>query len=163
MGQENRTEIASQTVISGEIEAQEDIVVFGRVEGKIFSSATVDIEEGGVVKGFIKANEVVVSGFIQGDIEGKERVEITEHGRVLGNIATPRIVLQEGGKICGRILMDGSPLPLRDDAVLGKGKGSVPPSRGSTGLSSGKTSPKVESVKVVRSSRPSPTISEEEK
>ncbi len=111
MADDRRTEIGPDTLVSGEIEAREDIVILGRVEGTVTSTHTVTIEEGGFVQARVQASRIVIAGALVGQAEASERVEITETGRVLGTIATPRLVLLEGGAVQGDIVMDGSSVP----------------------------------------------------
>lgn len=104
----DRTEIGARTTVAGDIEAQQDVVVFGRVEGSIASTGAVIVEEGGMARAMIRAAHVLVAGAVVGDIRAAERIEITENGRVLGDVYTPRLILQDGGAVRGRVVMDGS-------------------------------------------------------
>ena len=111
MADDRRTEIGPDTLVSGDIEAREDIAILGRVEGTATSTHTVTIEEGGVVQGRIRASQIVIAGALVGQAEASERIEITETGRVLGTVATPRLVLLDGGAVQGDVVMDGSGVP----------------------------------------------------
>jgi cytoskeletal protein CcmA (bactofilin family) len=106
--QGTRTEIGPETVVSGDVRADEDVVVFGRIDGTVVSSTAVIVEDGGCVGPRVEAPTVIVAGWAAGDVVGIERVEITETGRVLGNIYTPRLILLDGGAVKGRVVMDGS-------------------------------------------------------
>jgi cytoskeletal protein CcmA (bactofilin family) len=106
--QGSRTEIGPETLVTGDVRADEDIVVFGRIDGTVSSTTTVIVEDGGRVGSRIEAPTVIVAGWASGDVIGTERVEITESGRVLGNVYAPRLVLLEGGAVKGRVVMDGS-------------------------------------------------------
>ncbi|HOD00502.1 MAG TPA: polymer-forming cytoskeletal protein [Myxococcota bacterium] len=108
------TEIGPASLVKGEIEAQEDVSVFGRVEGIVKSTETVTIEEEGLVDGEIEAANVVVAGVMIGNIRATARVDVLETGVVQGDIATPVMVLLDGGAIKGRLVMDDSaPEPVR--------------------------------------------------
>jgi cytoskeletal protein CcmA (bactofilin family) len=103
-----RSEIGPDTTVVGEIEAREDVSLFGTLEGRITSTHAVVIEEGGEARALIEASVVVVAGVVIGDLKARDRVEITSTGRVVGTIETPRLILEEGGAVKGRIVMDGS-------------------------------------------------------
>ncbi len=103
-----RTEIGPNSVVVGEIDAQEDVVVFGRVEGTIRSTTNVIIEEGGTARATIHSNGVLIAGVVIGDVQATERVEVTEKGRVLGDLTAPRLVLQSGGAVKGKVTMTGA-------------------------------------------------------
>ena len=106
--QGTRTEIGPDTVVTGDVRADEDVVVFGRIEGSVSSTTSVIVEDGGTVGPRIEAPTVIVAGWAFGDVIGTERVEITETGRVLGSVYAPRLVMIEGGAVKGRVVMDGS-------------------------------------------------------
>ena len=103
-----RTEIGTNTVVVGEIDAQEDVVVFGRVEGAIRSATNVIIEEGGTARATIHSHGVLIAGVVIGDVQATERIEVTEKGRVLGDLNAPRLVLQSGGAVKGKVTMTGA-------------------------------------------------------
>lgn len=107
----DRTEIGPESLVSGEIDAQEDVVIFGRLEGSVRSTATVIVEEGGLARARVEATSVLVAGSVIGDVKATERIEITEKGRVLGDLFTPRLVLQAGGAVRGRVSMSGTAIP----------------------------------------------------
>ncbi len=106
--QGTRTEIGPDTVVTGDVQADEDVVVFGRIDGTVASTTAVIVEEGGQVGPRVQAPTVIVAGWAAGDVVGNERVEITETGRVAGSVYAPRLVLLEGGAIRGRVVMDGT-------------------------------------------------------
>jgi len=106
--QGTRTEIGPETLVEGSIRAEEDVVVFGRVDGTVASTTAVVVEDGGRVGPRVEAPLVIVAGWASGDVVATERVEITETGRVLGNVYAPRLVLLDGGAVRGRVAMDGS-------------------------------------------------------
>jgi cytoskeletal protein CcmA (bactofilin family) len=108
------TEIGAASLVKGEIEAQEDVSVFGRVEGTVKSTQTVTIEEEGLVDGEIEAANVVIAGVMIGNIRATARVEVLETGVVQGDIATPVMVLLDGGAVKGHLVMDDSqPEPVK--------------------------------------------------
>lgn len=108
----------------GDITAQEDFILRGRIEGSIHQAQRIVIAVGGAVVGTIHAREVVVDGNVQGDLHGVESVTIHKTGRVHGNIFAPRVVLVEGAVFNGRIDMSGVAAVDRDrnqDANTGAG------------------------------------------
>lgn len=91
----------------GDLSAQEDFILWGRVEGSIQQAQRIFIAAGGAVVGTIHARAVVVDGTVQGDLHGLESVTVTRTGRVVGNIFAPRVVLIDGAVFNGRIDMSG--------------------------------------------------------
>jgi len=99
------TIIGSNTVVSGNLEGDEDLTVEGRVEGSINLSKTLTVEVGGVVRANINVRNAIVSGVLVGNVEAQEFVQVTEQGRVVGDIAAPRVILVDGASFRGSIDM----------------------------------------------------------
>jgi len=90
--------------VNGDISGSENLVIEGKVEGKInLGGSQVHIGESGKVAADIVAKNVKVDGTLQGDVDGKERVVITKSGRVRGNITAPRVMLEDGAVFKGSI------------------------------------------------------------
>jgi cytoskeletal protein CcmA (bactofilin family) len=99
------TIIGSNTVVSGNLEGDEDLTIEGRVEGSITLSKTLSVEVGGVVRANINVRNAVISGVLVGNVEAQEAVHVTEQGRVIGDIAAPRVILVDGASFRGNIDM----------------------------------------------------------
>ena len=80
------------------------IRIDGRVEGGI-KAAEVVVEKGGSVKGDIQTRDLVVAGQVTGNISADNRAEFQESCQVKGDILSPRIQIDEGGLIHGRLHM----------------------------------------------------------
>ena len=109
----------------GDISAEEDFILLGRIEGSIHQAQRIVIASGGAVVGTIHARVVVVDGNVQGDLHGSESVTVHKTGRVVGNIFAPRVVLVDGAVFNGRIDMSGVAAVGRDgnqDANASAGK-----------------------------------------
>ena len=94
-------------VFKGELTADEDLMLKGRVEGSITHSASLRIGQEGSVKGNIKAKHITVDGTVEGDLHGGGSVTIRETAKVTGNVYAPKVSLVEGARFSGRIDMDG--------------------------------------------------------
>ncbi len=92
----------------GELSAEEDFILQGRIEGSINHTQSVTIGTDGSVVGNIYARVVVVDGSVEGDLHGGESVVVHETGRVVGNIFAPRVGLVDGAVFNGRIDMTGT-------------------------------------------------------
>ncbi|MFO0744056.1 MAG: polymer-forming cytoskeletal protein [Myxococcota bacterium] len=93
---------AGQRVV-GTVSAAEDLVIVGRVEGRIQSEATVTIEAQAIVEADILARHVVVRGIVIGEIAGVDGIEIAPTGQVLGDLKTRRLALRAGGRVAGLV------------------------------------------------------------
>lgn len=89
----------------GELSAEEDFILQGRIEGSINHTQSVTIGTDGSVVGNIHARTITVDGSVDGDLHGSETVVVHQTGRVNGNIFAPRVGLVEGSFFNGRIDM----------------------------------------------------------
>ena len=98
--------IGPQIRIQGELNGDEDLVVEGRVEGKINVSKSLRIGPSAQVNAEIKAQSVIVAGRVVGNVTA-EKVEIVATGYVEGNIRAPKIAIAEGAQFKGSVDMGG--------------------------------------------------------
>ena len=94
----------------GELQADEDLVIEGQVEGTItHHKKRLTIGKQGRVRADIDANSVIVEGQLVGDIRGDEVVLLASGADVTGNISCRRIVIEDGARFNGRIDMGDQP------------------------------------------------------
>jgi cytoskeletal protein CcmA (bactofilin family) len=93
--------------INGDISGEENLLVEGKVEGKIRLGAhDVEIGQTGKVKADITAKVIKIAGQVRGDLTGTEKVVISRSGNVHGNVVAPRMTLEDGAIFKGSIDMD---------------------------------------------------------
>jgi len=102
---EEKTLIGKGVLIKGEIISEEDMIIEGRVEGKIETKKTLIVGKSGNIEAEIKANEVRIMGKVTGDIYAFTRIEIVPSGAHYGNIFSPRVAISEGAIFKGNIDM----------------------------------------------------------
>jgi cytoskeletal protein CcmA (bactofilin family) len=95
-------------VFKGELIAEEDLMLKGRVEGSIQHTASLKISKEGSVKGNVKAKQITVEGTVEGDLFGAEAVTVEASARVTGNIYSRSVSLIEGSRFKGSIDMEYS-------------------------------------------------------
>lgn len=121
------TVIGPNTKVQGELSGDEDIVVDGRVEGKIAVKKQLTIGPSGSVQADVHARNVLIAGKVTGNVSAEDKVEIVATGSLEGNIRAAKIVIAEGAHFKGSVEMsarrDGEPSPARDERPE---KGSVP-------------------------------------
>jgi cytoskeletal protein CcmA (bactofilin family) len=101
------TTIGPTIVVRGKMRTDEHLVVKGRMEAHIKSAKDLRVEASGVVNANIDVHAVAISGIVVGDITASELVELSPEARVIGDIRTPRLIVHDGAKFRGKILMDG--------------------------------------------------------
>jgi cytoskeletal protein CcmA (bactofilin family) len=105
MAADKETIIGVETRISGEIRGEEDLVIRGRVDGKIQLSQTLTVEKGAIVEADVDVRTLVVSGTLVGNIVASEVVRLLAGARVVGDLASPRVVMESGAAYRGRVDM----------------------------------------------------------
>ena len=110
--------------IQGELSGDEDVVIEGRVEGKVSVTKSLRIGPNAQVNAEIRAHSVVVAGRVVGNVTAVEKVEILPSGTVEGNIRSPKIAIAEGAQFKGSVDMSGGKgqqaAPAPADAKDGK-------------------------------------------
>ncbi len=92
--------------IKGELRGEEDLVIEGRIEGKIeFRQNNVTIGKNGRVKADIYGKHISVEGEVQGNLQGEEQLVLRQSSNVRGNITAPRVTLEDGCHFKGSIDM----------------------------------------------------------
>jgi cytoskeletal protein CcmA (bactofilin family) len=98
--------IGKSISIRGDLSGNEDMVIEGKVEGKVeLPNNELTIGADGSVKAEIHAKSIVVVGHVQGNVVGTERVEIQGTGMVEGDVTAPKLIVAEGARLNGSIQM----------------------------------------------------------
>jgi cytoskeletal protein CcmA (bactofilin family) len=100
-------------VFKGELSADEDIILQGRVEGSIHHTQSVTVGIDGVVIGDTHARSIVVEGTVEGDLRGVVSVLIAATAKVRGNISAPRVGIMEGANFNGSVDMQSTVAAVR--------------------------------------------------
>lgn len=107
----NVSVIGPTLVFKGELSADEDLVIEGKIEGTIaHHKKNLTIGSKGRVSADIHASSVLVEGQLDGDIHSDGLVSLAKGAVVNGNINCARLVLQDGACFNGKIEMEKQPL-----------------------------------------------------
>ena len=105
---QKKTSVLGPTLrFKGELSAEEDLLIQGRVEGSIKHSSSLTVGEEGQVKANIAAEYIAVEGRVDGDMSGSRSVVIRDTANIDGNIFSPVVTLLEGATFNGSIDMSG--------------------------------------------------------
>jgi len=102
-------------VFKGELSADEDLILQGRVEGSIHHTQSLTVGIDGVVIGDTHARSIVVEGTVEGDLYASVSVLVMASAKVRGNIAAPRVGITEGAMFNGSVDMSSTPAAARVD------------------------------------------------
>src|SRR5271167_2816234 len=91
----------------GDLSAEEDLLIQGRVEGSISHTQRLTVGPQGTVKANIRAQLIIVEGTVDGDLQAEKSVFVKETAKVSGNIFAPTVSIVEGANFSGSIDMEG--------------------------------------------------------
>jgi cytoskeletal protein CcmA (bactofilin family) len=100
--------IGQTITIKGDLSGEEDLLVEGRVEGKIeLPHHSITIGKNGRIKADVYAKSITVEGEVEGNLFGEEQLVLRQASTVRGNITAPRVSLEDGANFKGAIDMSG--------------------------------------------------------
>lgn len=114
------TSIDASTELTGDLRCAETVRIDGRLKGKLTCEKSVIIGQGAKVEAVVQADEVVVSGSVKGDVIARRKITLEKTARVIGDLATPGIVIEEGAKLEGRIVIGAEEKPAESKKGITK-------------------------------------------
>lgn len=125
---------------SGTIQSPETIRLDGRVKGEVHCEQTVIVGETASIQAVIQAASIVIAGEVKGDMAATSKITLQKTARVTGDLRTPGIVIEEGAKLEGRIVISPDEQPAaskqsathsaaqpRESAAAPASQGTTPP------------------------------------
>jgi cytoskeletal protein CcmA (bactofilin family) len=98
--------IGSSVIVTGDVNSTEDLVIDGQVHGTIrIGDHNLAIGSGATVVADLAAKAIVISGTVKGSVKGSTRVELKSSARVEGDISAPKLVLEDGATLSGKVEM----------------------------------------------------------
>jgi len=98
--------IGKSISIRGDLTGNEDMVIEGKVEGKVdLPNNQLTVGADGNLKAEIHAKSVVIVGHVIGNVSGVERVELQATGQLEGDVTSPKLIVAEGAHLNGGIQM----------------------------------------------------------
>ncbi|HEX4003366.1 MAG TPA: polymer-forming cytoskeletal protein [Candidatus Acidoferrales bacterium] len=100
------SKIQSGLKIHGEISGTSDLYLDCELQGKLrLGSARLVIGPNGKVQADIDAGSITIEGSVHGNIKSTESVHLGAGSRVEGSILTPRIGIDDGARLRGKVEM----------------------------------------------------------
>ena len=90
----------------GELKAQEDLKIEGRIEGTIHHQQRVVVGAKGEVVATVSAGSIDVEGKVQGDMNAKKSIKVNSSAVVRGNLRAPSVSITEGANFNGSVSME---------------------------------------------------------
>lgn len=98
--------IGNKTTVRGQISGKQDLVVEGRIEGRVGIDSKLVVEDAGVVEADVEAIEAAIHGELRGELSATKAAFVFAGARVAGSIRAPRVVIEDGAHFQGTIEMD---------------------------------------------------------
>jgi cytoskeletal protein CcmA (bactofilin family) len=114
------TSIDASTELTGNLSCSETVRIDGKLKGKLDCEKSVIIGQGAKVEAVVTADEVVISGSVKGDVIARRKITLEKTARVIGDLATPGIVIEEGAKLEGRIVIGAEEKPAESKKGITK-------------------------------------------
>lgn len=99
------TTVGVNVALTGTLKDQNDIAIYGMVDGEVISERSVTVGQSAQVKGPVRGALITVAGVVRGSVEAGEKLEILETGKIYGSIDTHDLVVHSGAIIIGKIEM----------------------------------------------------------
>jgi cytoskeletal protein CcmA (bactofilin family) len=99
--------IGASIFVKGDLHGEEDLIIEGRVEGKIdLKKNHVTIGKNGRVRADLFGKVIIIEGEVDGNVFAQEQAILRQSGAVRGNITSPRVILEDGSRFRGSIDME---------------------------------------------------------
>ena len=99
------TSVDAATELEGRLRCKQTLRIDGCIKGEIECEKTVLVGECAKVFASIEADDVTIAGRVEGDITARRKITLERSAVVVGNLTTPGIVIEEGAKLKGRIVI----------------------------------------------------------
>jgi cytoskeletal protein CcmA (bactofilin family) len=120
------TSVDASSELEGRLRCKQTLRIDGYVKGEVECERTVLIGEGARVFASIDADEVQIAGAVEGDIVARRKITLERTANVKGDLTTPGIVIEEGAKLRGRIVIGSeAEAPVEAKAVQPAKKGAA--------------------------------------
>jgi cytoskeletal protein CcmA (bactofilin family) len=94
-----RAVLSPSIVVRGEVSGDEDLIVEGRIEGKIqLRQNMVTIGGKGRVSAEIHARAIQIEGEVDGNLTAEEQIVLRKSSRVRGDLVAPRVTIEDGAR-----------------------------------------------------------------
>ena len=90
----------------GELHADEELLIKGRIEGSITHSQRITVCAEGSVTANVRAQVIVIEGTLEGDLTAEKSVMVRETAKLRGNLSAPSVSIVEGAHFTGGIDME---------------------------------------------------------
>jgi len=103
------TIVGKGSIIEGTIQVEGEIRIEGTIRGKISSTETLTVGNGGVIEADLDTKVAVIGGNVTGNVVATEKIELQSKAVVEGEITTKNLIVEEGAIFQGKCNMKDTP------------------------------------------------------
>jgi cytoskeletal protein CcmA (bactofilin family) len=100
--------VGAGMTLEGDSETDGSLRVEGTIRGNVRAGKSVVIGKDGLVDGSIHTQDAVIAGRVSGGIHALSRLELLSSSEVSGEIEAPRMQVEEGAKVQGKVAVGES-------------------------------------------------------
>ena len=116
------TRVDAHSEFEGKLRTKEMLRIDGYVKGEVNCEATLMVSEGARVHADVTADEVQIAGLVKGNIVVRRKITLARTAVVTGDLTTPGIVIEEGAKLKGRIVIGSDEEPVQESEPVKEAK-----------------------------------------
>ena len=109
--------IGSGMTLEGDTETDGSLRIEGTVRGNVRAGKSVVIGKDGLVDGSIFTQDAVIAGRVSGGIHAASRLELQASSIVAGEIEAPRMQVEEGAQVQGRVAVGEAAMKVAAQAA----------------------------------------------
>ena len=94
--------LSSGVSIEGDLSFRNELLIDGKVKGKITATGTLIVGKSGRIRGEVRVKSVTVQGKIEGNVFASERCVLESGATLHGDVESPRLALDENASFLGR-------------------------------------------------------------
>ena len=94
--------LSSEVSIEGDLSFGSELLIDGKVNGKINATGTLIVGKNARVRGEVRVKSVTVQGTIEGNVFASERCVLEPGATLRGDIESPTLALDENASFLGR-------------------------------------------------------------
>ncbi len=96
------TMIGADATVTGNVELEGGLIVYGKIYGHITTKGPVRIAKGAIVQGNVTASDVHIGGTVKGNVTAGNRVVLGHESALAGDLVYRRLAIEEGAQFEGR-------------------------------------------------------------
>lgn len=97
----NKNILAQDVEITGDVRFQDELIIDGKINGKISSDGILTVGQNADIHGEIKTRSVIIYGKVRGNVTVLERCELKAMAHLAGDLRAALLVIDEGATFIG--------------------------------------------------------------